>query len=236
MDARLVSPGRGPAAAARRLLDATSAAFRSGDSGPLRVTMFVVHSKGCAGSTVEILGAMDLRSQDAVDGAVVRAVRGLFEAYGHPVTSVAPPRTTNSPRECRDMAGVIGFCSEQMNGTVVVSTVEDVVLETVPAGVAQPKSRDWLGELSNQLMGRLKNQLGEFGVTLHVSTPVVLTGTRLCVFGSALAGVRVYGFTSTAANEAPVTVFVEWRLQDGLKLERIEQDSGNAQEGSELFF
>lgn len=179
---------------------------------------------------------MDSQSQDAVDGAVHQAVSGLFEAYGYLVAPLAPPQTTSADRECSDMAGVIGFCSEQVNGTVVISTSEDVVLGTVPAGIERPHTSDWLGELSNQLLGRLKNQLSEFGIVLHVSTPVVLVGPKLRVFGSALSGVRVYRFNLQAATARPVTIMVELQAKDGFRLERMTTQSPNVLEGTELFF
>jgi CheY-specific phosphatase CheX len=178
---------------------------------------------------------MDSQSQDAVDGAVHHAVSGLFEAYGYSVAPASPPQTTSADRECSDMAGVIGFCAEQVTGTIVISTTEEVVLGTLPAGIERPHSSDWLGELSNQLLGRLKNQLSEFGVVLQVSTPVVLVGPKLRVFGSALSGVRVYRFNLSAATARPVTIMVELQPKEGFRLERVAQSS-NVLEGTELFF
>jgi CheY-specific phosphatase CheX len=179
---------------------------------------------------------MDSRSQDAIDNAVHQSVSGLFEAYGYPVAPAAAPQTSSAAKECSDMAGVIGFCAEQLSGTVVVTTTEEVVLSTLPEGVSSPHSSDWLGELSNQLLGRLKNQLSEFGVVVQVSTPVVLVGPRLRVFGSALDGVRVYKFELAASEARPVTVMVELRAKDDLILERVANQVANALEGTELFF
>jgi CheY-specific phosphatase CheX len=160
----------------------------------------------------------------------------LFEAYGAPVAPTAAPQTTSADEECSEMAGVIGFCAEQLRGTVVVTTTEKVVLSTLPRGVSTPESSDWLGELSNQLLGRLKNQLGDFGIILQVSTPVVLLGPKLRVFGSSLDGVRVYKFQLAASASQPVTVMVELRAKDDLMLERVANQVANAVEGTELFF
>ena len=124
----------------------------------------------------------------------------------------------------------------ELSGTLVVTTTEEVVLRTLPKDVEQPKPSDWLGELSNQLLGRLKNQLSQFGLKIQVSTPVVLMGPRLSVFGSSMAGVRVYRFRLDDTIDRSVVVMVELRPANGLRLERVEQTLEVALEGTELFF
>jgi hypothetical protein len=44
--------------------------------------------------------------------------------------------------------------------------------------------RDWLAELTNQLLGRVKNRLLAFGTVIHCSTPVVLGGERIAPISS----------------------------------------------------
>jgi CheY-specific phosphatase CheX len=39
--------------------------------------------------------------------------------------------------------------------------------------------RDWIGELTNQFMGRVKTKLLAHGVEVFVTTPIVLSGVRI---------------------------------------------------------
>ena len=39
--------------------------------------------------------------------------------------------------------------------------------------------RDWVGELTNQLVGRLKSKLLARGIEIALTTPIVLSGVRL---------------------------------------------------------
>jgi CheY-specific phosphatase CheX len=179
---------------------------------------------------------MEPRTQKAMDGAVQEAVSGLFEAYGYPVVPLGPPDTVDSEKEYSEMAGVIGFCTEQLSGNLVISTSEAVVLSTVPAGVNRPQSSDWLGELSNQLLGRLKNQLRRFGVALQMSTPIVLVGPRLQIFGSAVSGVRAYRFGLAQGQTEPLVIMLDLQAQDDFRLEQVELKEEIIPEGGELFF
>jgi hypothetical protein len=70
----------------------------------------------------------------------------------------------------------MGFVSDPVRGTCLLAASSATVLAAAPAG-ARP--RDWVGELANQLVGRLKSKLMARGVTIGVSTPVVLSGMRL---------------------------------------------------------
>jgi hypothetical protein len=46
-----------------------------------------------------------------------------------------------------------------------------------PAAVSQRDLEDWCRELNNQLVGRMKNKLLRYGVTVSLGLPVLLTGT-----------------------------------------------------------
>jgi hypothetical protein len=74
---------------------------------------------------------------------VQQSVSGLFEAYGYPVSALAPP-TSSADKEFNDMGGVIVSAAEQVSGTVVVSTTEDVVVSTPLPGPNASHSSDWV--------------------------------------------------------------------------------------------
>jgi len=48
--------------------------------------------------------------------------------------------------------------------------------DTVPSEI---DISDWMGELGNQLLGRLKNRLIGFGVVIDLGTPAVLYGVEI---------------------------------------------------------
>lgn len=98
----------------------------------------------------------------------------LFEAYG--VNLVADPPGMAAELDDLSMVGVIGFTSNQMRGTLVLAATDAPL--TASNRVMAP-ARDWIAELSNQLLGRFKNRLLSFGVDLQMSTPLSLRGSQL---------------------------------------------------------
>jgi chemotaxis phosphatase CheX-like protein len=97
----------------------------------------------------------------------------LLQAYG--VEAGAAPDGWSASNEFM-LAGVMGFVSERLVGSCLLAGARDVLMATAPAD-ARP--RDWVGELANQLVGRLKSKLMGLGVTITMNTPVVLSGISL---------------------------------------------------------
>ena len=97
----------------------------------------------------------------------------LLQAYG--VEALDAPEEWGTPDEFM-LAGVMGFVSERLVGSCLLVGGRDVLMATAPKD-ARP--RDWVGELANQLVGRLKSKLMGLGVTITMNTPVVLSGIRL---------------------------------------------------------
>jgi hypothetical protein len=98
----------------------------------------------------------------------------LLEAYG--VKAAATRQPWSATNEVM-LAGVMGFVSERLLGSCLLAGSHDVLMATAPKD-ARP--RDWVGELANQLVGRLKSKLLGRGVTITMNTPVVLSGISLC--------------------------------------------------------
>jgi hypothetical protein len=97
----------------------------------------------------------------------------LFRAYG---VELAPAPGGWVETEELWLSGIMGFVEEHLSGTCVLAAPRDAIMATAPGG-ARP--RDWVGELTNQLVGRLKSKLMAHGLTVAVSTPVVLAGIKL---------------------------------------------------------
>jgi hypothetical protein len=114
-------------------------------------------------------------------GEITSEIRGLagaacielMRAYGVEAAATTEEwGPTNEPM----LAGVMGFVSEQLVGSCLLAGSKEVLMASAPND-ARP--RDWVGELANQLVGRLKSKLMGRGLTITLSTPVVLSAISL---------------------------------------------------------
>src|SRR5688572_21257649 len=84
------------------------------------------------------------------------ACRDLFSDYGVGLKKVglmdAPVSTSFV------VCAVIGFTGRGVRGTLLLATTDEPLGRSSPLGPAV-KPGDWMGELSNQLLGRLKSKL-----------------------------------------------------------------------------
>jgi hypothetical protein len=96
----------------------------------------------------------------------------LFDHYG--VSCSSPGSGCKSERL---LCGILGFTGDRLCGSVVVSASEAAIAESNP--IKDGATRDWIAELTNQLVGRFKNTLLRRGVEIAISIPVVLTAAQL---------------------------------------------------------
>jgi hypothetical protein len=93
--------------------------------------------------------------------------------------------------------------------------------------------RDWVCELSNQLMGRVKNRLLALGAEVHLATPAGLSGKNLSLAPETLRLPQVF----TAAG-GYVCVWIDCEYLEGFELTMTP--SGNMEaalpEGEALLF
>jgi hypothetical protein len=113
-----------------------------------------------------------LRLTETLRTLAESSVSQLFSDYG---VQLAPGRS-ESMRDHRLFFGIVGFCGPQMRGSAVLACAEPVILASDPV---QSGPRSWTGELTNQFIGRFKNQLLSFGVEIYITTPVVFRGDQL---------------------------------------------------------
>jgi hypothetical protein len=72
--------------------------------------------------------------------------------------------------------GVMGFVGAKVRGSVLLAATKIAVERSCPPnGVA----RDWTGELTNQLVGRVKTRLLARGIKTMLATPLVLQGEHI---------------------------------------------------------
>ena len=97
----------------------------------------------------------------------------LFDAYDVPLERTGEKFIQNDERM---LCGVIGFVGRGVRGTCLLAGNEPPLSRSCPEG---GRVRDWVGELANQLAGRLKSKFLARNVEVALTTPVVLSGVRL---------------------------------------------------------
>lgn len=78
------------------------------------------------------------------------------------------------------LTGLVGFTGPLLNGSLGLMASEEILLKTAPTDV-EFDARDWIGELANQALGRIKIAMLRSGLEIHASTPVVMSGASLRV-------------------------------------------------------
>jgi CheY-specific phosphatase CheX len=93
---------------------------------------------------------------------------------------------------------------------------------------------DWLGELTNQLVGRFKRRVVAHGVDFSLGTPTLISGDRLHVLAGAS---HKHPLTTCLQSEiGRVEIWLEFELRDGCELSDEPQDDGSLVEGEALLF
>jgi CheY-specific phosphatase CheX len=152
----------------------------------------------------------------------------LFEAY-----SLSLVRTTADVQQSEGLmyCGVIGYTGAEVRGTLMLATTSEPIGRTSPSRDASP--REWVAELTNQLLGRIKTRLVRRGVTIHMSTPVVLRGQHLAPL-SPRAELSPIVFSSQAGV---VCVWMEAEFAKGIALdEMVETADAAMEEGTGMLF
>lgn len=120
---------------------------------------------------------------------VVQGARDTFSAY-----AIDVDLDEGDPCELahdHQVVTFIGFGGSQLRGTLTIMAPQTLWLRTYPipwAPGAEPSQNDildWCGEVVNQVLGRIKNQLMRHGVELQVSTPKAMHASHLTISKSA---------------------------------------------------
>lgn len=117
--------------------------------------------------------ATDVRG--AIDDIAEDTLRELLEAYDVALTPF-PASSAGGVLHFYDVTATIDFVREtpsssHQTGRLVLSMPRDVFLLLSPEPNRASLRDDWAPELANQLMGRIKNRLLQFGSTLQIGIP-----------------------------------------------------------------
>lgn len=160
-------------------------------------------------------------ASEAIRECLEGSLRELFLEYSLEVLQVAPCAPPGDQPE-QQLAAIIGFTAERYVGSLVLVCHQDLVVTTLPPELARTPRliRDWLGELSNQLLGRAKNRMLAFGSSFRLSPPTTLSGRELTLE----TGCETTSWFSVATSEGPFQFAFDFRADADLCFERTEAD------------
>ena len=136
-------------------------------------------------------------------------------------------RTGDQFKEPDDgFVAVIGFSGDVIRGVLGVTAPPHVVMAMHPfaavdTSLTNEEVYDWLAELSNQLLGRIKGELMSYGVNLWLASPVVLRGVSVRIMARPDEGVQKYTFHGHAGD---VCVWIDYQYATALVLSLIPED------------
>lgn len=167
-------------------------------------------------------------SNDLVMESIVSdACISLFNDYSLPLRRVPTAELSDAPELL--YCGVIGLSGDQLRGSLLLATSREPLGRTSPTSDAS--FREWIAELSNQLLGRIKNRLLARGVSLHLSTPVVLRGQHL----APLSQTELPPLTFVCEGGC-VCVWFDAELAANVDLTKFIESPGTIPEGESMLF
>lgn len=130
------------------------------------------------------------------------------------------------------LTGLIGFSGSYIRGALGLLGGDEALRKTAPKEVPFDP-HDWVGELANRALGRLKIAMLRSGVEIQASTPVVLRGISVSV----VRGERVRTFLLKHANQT-IHLWVDYTPRIGLSPEDLTpiDDDEILDAGQALFF
>ncbi|MFO0941344.1 MAG: hypothetical protein U0930_11305 [Pirellulales bacterium] len=128
-----------------------------------------------------------------------------------------------------EITAIIGLAEPQIAASISLTATKLVARKLAMRDDANP--RDWLGELSNQLAGRLKNKMTAYGHSPNLTTPTTVTGAWLLV--EPLETQSYLIVAEFSGHQIAAQLILD--LAEDLKLEKRTSQS-SAEEGSLQLF
>jgi hypothetical protein len=113
-------------------------------------------------------------SRNSLDTMIQGSAVDLFHSCGLAVAPVARSLQRTETLQMPELGGIISFVGRGFTGTLIVG-VPPAVFALIKQDPGRPYSgRDWVREMTNQLLGRIKSRLLQFHVTLQSGLPTVM--------------------------------------------------------------
>jgi hypothetical protein len=162
--------------------------------------------------------------QQSVEELSILACVELFEAYGTKLERI----DANVDNVTLMYCGVGGFLGRELRGVCLLATTEQPLAQSDRVG-GEP--RDWAGELTNQLIGRIKNKLAAHGTKVLVNIPVVVQGKHIAPLPR-----RELVPICFRASDGYVFLWVDTEASSTLALARVRDSEVPIAEGDTLLF
>lgn len=127
----------------------------------------------------------------AIDALAQGALVDLFHAYGvavAPLPRIAAGRMPRLP----ELSAAISFTRPGGAAGRLTLSAPVAVLDLTRSGAASSQRLDWIRELTNQLMGRIKNRLLHFSARVEVGPLVLVDSKQLALQLERAPSARVY--------------------------------------------
>jgi CheY-specific phosphatase CheX len=168
---------------------------------------------------------------------IAQAAREFFTSSGITEWKQAPAAKSDSEYQ---WTGIIGLSGDLIRGSLAITCQEQLLRSTHPnfqmeMPVTNEDLVDWIGEMSNQILGRIKNLTLEYSVSFSLSAPSVVKGQTLQVLGQAKKIIETFNFV---ADGNPVTITVvcvinpNFNFDTAVKIDKADK----ASEGQSLLF
>lgn len=171
------------------------------------------------------------QNQLTIEALTSVACTALFADYGMEVSEAADPGGNGTVHYC----GIIGFTGDRVRGTLLLAMGEEALQRAMPPGTEAGDSanRNWISELSNQLLGRIKNLLLRREAEVYLTMPLVLRGEHL----SPLPREHSQGL-HFESDVGPIRLWVDAEFIDGFALptEDVEGSDEVPEEGEAMLF
>ncbi len=166
----------------------------------------------------------DLDVCETIRQIAAESCLGLFEAYGLGLERDDQMDHVDELLYC----GVMGFVGRGLRGACLLAATPPPLERSRPV---EGSVRDWTGELTNQLMGKIKTRLFAFGVTVAMTTPIVLRGEHLAPLPRKNLAPMVF-----AARPGAILLWVEIETEHGFELRPAAAPPCTAEAGEVLLF
>jgi len=128
----------------------------------------------------------------------------LFHSFGVAVAPVDRSRARDAAL-FYDLTAIVSFMAKGFSGALTVRVATSVFDAVTQDPARRFSGRDWVRELANQLLGRLKNRLTQFGLVLQTGLPALATQETVELQRQRSATYREYRFR-TLRGEVVVTL------------------------------
>lgn len=149
-------------------------------------------------------------AQKVIESVATEACEELFAEYGVALSPV-PQEKVAGPVGFL-LCSVVGFVGRQLRGSIVLAATTEPIHRSDPLKRTVVPT-DWIGELCNQILGKMKSRLLGHGVEIYLNLPVVLKGDHLAPLPR-----QTLIPINFEANPGTVCLWVDIEIEDGFEL------------------